>query len=132
MEVGGRQVGESFDFAVLDDLFDDSVVAVFTLGLERGGGVVGEEGVVAPDGEQLALFADSGGFRQVADAAHNETFFFRLSAWSLLSGMTAPPGGARYRPMTSVAFSANAESVEILKVPERCGFRFPLRQMRAT
>jgi hypothetical protein len=38
------------------------VVAVFPLGLEGGGGAVGEERVVAPDGEQFALLADGGGF----------------------------------------------------------------------
>ncbi|MFJ6619933.1 hypothetical protein ACIQOW_20455 [Kitasatospora sp. NPDC091335] len=41
------------------------------LGLERGEGAVGEDGVVTPGGEQLAL--TSGGFSaQPGDAAHDE------------------------------------------------------------
>ena len=72
VEVPRGQVGEGSGFAVGDDLFDDGVVAVLAFGLERLGGVVGEERVVAPDREQLALFAHDSGFGQVADAAHDQ------------------------------------------------------------
>ncbi|WPW27167.1 hypothetical protein P6B95_07000 [Streptomyces atratus] len=49
-----------------------STTAVLPLGLERRRGGVGEERVVVPDREQLALLADDGGFGQVKDPAHDQ------------------------------------------------------------
>jgi hypothetical protein len=64
-------MGQGRGLAVRDDLLDHGVVAVFPLGPQRCGGLVGEEGVVAPDGKQLVLLAHDGGFGQVTDPAHD-------------------------------------------------------------
>jgi hypothetical protein len=54
-EVAGGQVRERPVLQVCDDLFDDRVAAVVTLGGEHRQRRVGEHGVVAPGGEQFAL-----------------------------------------------------------------------------
>jgi len=48
-------VGEGPVVEVGEGLLDDGVVTVLFLGLDQPGPGVGEHGVVAPDGEQLAL-----------------------------------------------------------------------------
>ena len=55
VEMSGRRVGEGAVVEVGDDLLDDRVAAVLLLGLEGLERGVGEDGVVAPGGEQLAL-----------------------------------------------------------------------------
>lgn len=62
---------EGSGLAVGDDLLDDRVVAVLPLGLEGLEGTVREDGVVAPDGEQLALLADGSGFGPVDHPPHD-------------------------------------------------------------
>ncbi len=51
----GGQVGQGPVLQLGDDLLDDGVVAVPLVGLDRGQGAVGDEGVVAVGREQLAL-----------------------------------------------------------------------------
>jgi hypothetical protein len=50
-----RQVGRRAVFEVGVDLLDDRVLTVVFLGLDQLDLGVGDEGVVAPGGEQLAL-----------------------------------------------------------------------------
>ncbi|WP_146877313.1 hypothetical protein [Actinomadura madurae] len=80
VEVPGGQVGQRAGLPVGDDLLDHGMVAVVALGLQRLKGAVGEELVVAPGGEQLALLTHGGWFGQVTDAAHlsNHPFHFRV------------------------------------------------------
>jgi hypothetical protein len=54
-ELAGWQVSEGPVVEVGEDLLDDGVVAVLLLGLDELVGAVGEDGVVAPGGEELAL-----------------------------------------------------------------------------
>ena len=49
------QVGQGAVLEFGDDLLDQGVVAVTLIGLDRGQGAVGDEGVVAVGREQLAL-----------------------------------------------------------------------------
>src|SRR5207344_2267981 len=67
-EVTGGQVRERAVDEVGDELFDDGVVVVVGLGGEHRQRAVGEDGVVAPGGQQLAL----GGWGQAADPAHDQ------------------------------------------------------------
>lgn len=70
-ECPGWQVRERAVVPVGEDLLDDGVVAVFFFCLRQDERRVGEYGVVAPGGEQLAL--PRGGLRaQVADAADDQ------------------------------------------------------------
>ena len=69
-ELPGRQVRERSVGAVGEELLDDRVVAVLVLGLDELERGVGEDGVVAPGGEQLALARC--GLGLVADAADDE------------------------------------------------------------
>ena len=55
IENTGRETGERAGAQVGDDLLDDGVVAVLALGLDQFERRVRENGVVAPDGEQLVL-----------------------------------------------------------------------------
>ena len=70
-EESGRQVRERPVGPVGEDLLHDRVVAVLFFGLDELEGGVGEDGVVAPGGEQLVL---PGGclLVLVADAAHGQ------------------------------------------------------------
>lgn len=72
LEVPRGQVGQGKGLAVGDDLLDNGVVAVPSLGLQGRGRVVGEEGVVAPNRKQLVLLTDGGGCGQGTDAAHDK------------------------------------------------------------
>jgi hypothetical protein len=54
-----------------EDLLHDGVVAVLFLGLDQLERGIGEDGVVAPDGEQLIL-PGSGLLIQVADPADDQ------------------------------------------------------------
>jgi len=67
----GREVGERPVVPVREDLLDDRVVAVLPFGLDQLERGVGEDGVVAPDGEQLVL-ALGGLLVEVADPADDE------------------------------------------------------------
>ena len=51
----GWQVRQGAAAQVREDLLDDGVVTVLRFGLDHLEGRVGEQGVVAPDGEQLVL-----------------------------------------------------------------------------
>jgi len=51
---------------------DDRVVAVLAFSLQRLERAVGEEGVVAPDGKQLALDADGGGLGSIHHPTHDQ------------------------------------------------------------
>jgi hypothetical protein len=54
-----------------EDLLDHGVTSVLLLGLDKDERAVGERGVVAPHGEQVALGVD-GGLVQVGDALHDQ------------------------------------------------------------
>jgi hypothetical protein len=70
-EPAGREVGERSVVPVGEDLLHDRVAAVLGLGLDQLERGVGEDRVVAPGGEQLALAG--GGLRaEVADPADDE------------------------------------------------------------
>ena len=71
--VGERAVGP-----VPEDLFGLGVVAVLLYGLEQGERRVGEDGVVAPGGEQLTLSGRLPGV-EVLDAADDEPGGDRLA-----------------------------------------------------
>jgi hypothetical protein len=63
----GGQVGERAVAPVGEDLLGPGVAAVVLFGLERHERGVGEDGVVAPGGEQLALAGGRGVAVEVAD-----------------------------------------------------------------
>jgi hypothetical protein len=65
-------VGQGGVFEVGDDLLDDGVVAVGGLGGEHGFGAVGEDRVVAVDGEHLGLAGRHGLGVEAADPADDE------------------------------------------------------------
>ena len=66
-----RQVSERAVGPVSEDLLGLSVATVVFLGLDQGERRVGEDGVVAPGGEQLALPGGGRGV-QVADPADDQ------------------------------------------------------------
>src|SRR5690606_33053794 len=72
LEVPGGQVGERGGLPVRDRLFHDGVLPVVQFGLKHAEGAVGEDRVVAPGVEQLAL--PGGRFRaQASHPAHDQT-----------------------------------------------------------
>jgi hypothetical protein len=77
-EVPRGQVGQGAVAEVGEDLLDDGVVAVMGLGLDGLERRVGEDGVVAPAGEQLVL-AGGGLAVEVADAADDQPGGDRLA-----------------------------------------------------
>ncbi len=73
MKLPGGQMRERPVLQVGDDLLDDRVAAVVGLGGEHRQGRVGEHGVVAPGGEQLALRVHGDVVRVgVTDPAHDQ------------------------------------------------------------
>jgi hypothetical protein len=71
VEPAGGQVGKGSVDELGEDLFDDGVAAVLFFGLDEDERAVGERGVVAPDGEQLALGIDLR-LVEVGDTAHDQ------------------------------------------------------------
>ena len=57
-------------FELGDDLFDDGVVAVVFVGVDRGQVTVGDEPVVPPGGEQRVLAVVGGGDGSLVQALH--------------------------------------------------------------